>query len=103
MGATAKCAASYSLAPGRESPITHSHGGSSPVSHVSSTRGSRRARHRVCIDSAPPINATSSSLRWMRSAISLARSCGLLPPTVESAVAFGAMPKCRARSAPGSA
>ena len=48
----------------RRSPI--SHGASSPVSHVSSTRGSRRARQRVCIDSAPPMSATSSSLRWMR-------------------------------------
>ena len=48
-----------SLAPGRSSPITHSHGASSPDSHVSSTRGSRRARQRVCMLSAPPTSTTS--------------------------------------------
>ena len=56
---------------------------------------------RVYMLSAPPMSTTSHSPRWMRSANSLTSSCGLLPPTVDTAVARGAIPSRRARSAPG--
>ena len=48
VGATARCAISYSLEPGVASPMTSSHGGSSPVSQSSSTRGSSRAPASGC-------------------------------------------------------
>ena len=90
--------------PGRSSPITHSHGASlavvpreidarlapRPPTRVHATRRRRSARRRTrrC---------------WMRVANSSTRSCGLLPPTVDTAVARGSMPSVRARNAPGSA
>ena len=78
----------------RRSPMAH--GASSPVSHVELTRGSRRARQRVCIDSRRRRSARRRTRRaGSASAISLTSSCGLLPPTVDTAVAFGAMPRLR--------
>ena len=49
------------------SPITHSHGASSPESHVELDAAARGAPASACASlSAPPMSTTSSSLRWMR-------------------------------------
>ncbi|MCZ7525072.1 MAG: hypothetical protein M5U14_00960 [Acidimicrobiia bacterium] len=47
VGARARCAVSPSEVPGRSSPSTRGHGGSSAVVQGSHTDGSLRARHRV--------------------------------------------------------
>ena len=89
--------------PGRGSPITRAHGTPSSTGHSRCTRGSRRARQRACIDSAPPMTTTSHAPAAISAAISFTRSWGLFPPTVLTIVRRGSTPSSADTRAPGSA
>ncbi len=81
---------------GRRRSPTRS-GASSPVSHASSHAGlAARAPAGVHALGAADQHDVALARAGSRSAISSTSSCGLLPPTVVTAVAFGAMPSRRA-------